>query len=136
MEKVCLYDWVSRCQCVKAKPKKYLPVSTLNDNADQASDLKCNSEHENVAKSQCTLLKLLPQHPFAMTHASRWLAPQKAQVPNFIGAAIPWCDQGDHEYYCSTMLTLFKPWRTGLNLKTDDETWNDAFTSHEFSDLF
>jgi hypothetical protein len=32
------------------------------------------------------------------------------------------------------MLTLFKQWRTGLDLKKDEGTWNDAFTSHQFSD--
>ena len=31
------------------------------------------------------------------------------------------------------MLTLFRPWKTGLNLKNDDDTWNDAFMSHKFS---
>ncbi|KAF8573315.1 hypothetical protein K439DRAFT_1302142, partial [Ramaria rubella] len=42
-------------------------------------------------------------------------------------------DKGDHEYYCATMLTLFKPWRTGFDLKNESESWNDAFTSHTFT---
>jgi hypothetical protein len=125
---------VSCCQCVKNKSKKCLPVPNDDDNVDENIDLESDTEHEGVANSRSTLLKFLPQHPFAITHASRWLAAGKAQVPNFIGASIPWCDQGDHEYYCSTMLTLFKPWRTGLDLKNDEATWNDAFISHNFSD--
>jgi hypothetical protein len=55
-------------------------------------------------------------------------------VPNFIGGTLPRCDQGDHEYYCSTMLTLFKPWRTGYDLKSADETWEHAFDNYNFSD--
>ena len=30
------------------------------------------------------------------------------------------------------MLTFFKPWRVGLDLKKKDETWDEAFNSHEF----
>ena len=31
------------------------------------------------------------------------------------------------------MLTLFKPWRTGTDLKTKDASWDEAFTAHTFS---
>ena len=31
------------------------------------------------------------------------------------------------------MLTLFKPWRTGHDLKGADETWEQAFNSYIFS---
>ena len=32
------------------------------------------------------------------------------------------------------MLTLFRPWRSGLDLKNEKDTWDDAFTLHQFSD--
>ena len=32
------------------------------------------------------------------------------------------------------MLTLFKPWRSGKDLKNDNQTWDDAFQSHTFSE--
>ncbi|KAF8867603.1 hypothetical protein BD779DRAFT_1685577 [Infundibulicybe gibba] len=32
------------------------------------------------------------------------------------------------------MLALFKPWRTGAELKEKDETWDAAFTAYEFSE--
>ena len=54
-------------------------------------------------------------------------------VPNFIGGTLPQCDQGNYEYYCSTMLTLFKPWCTGHDLKHVDETWEQAFNKYKFS---
>ena len=56
-------------------------------------------------------------------------------VPNFIGGTLPCCDQGDHEYYCSMMLTLFKPWHTGHDLKSAEETWEQAFNKHIFSPM-
>ena len=31
------------------------------------------------------------------------------------------------------MLTLFKPWRSGKDLKSELESWDQSFTSHEFS---
>src|ERR1700683_334755 len=42
-------------------------------------------------------------------------------------------DQGDREYYCHTMLTLFKPWRTGKDLKYEIQTWDESFLKYEFS---
>jgi hypothetical protein len=80
------------------------------------------------------LLKFLPEHPFSKTHSTRWIAADKARIPNFIGATVPRHDQGDREYYCSSMLTLFKPWRTGLDLKCTDNMWDDAFKKFIFSD--
>ena len=31
------------------------------------------------------------------------------------------------------MLTFVKPWRTGKGLKSEDQSWDDAFTSHMFN---
>src|ERR1700733_8395428 len=31
------------------------------------------------------------------------------------------------------MLTLFKPWRHGKNLKEDDQSWDEAFTNYTFT---
>jgi len=51
----------------------------------------------------------------------------KILIPNFAGGSLPRCDRGDREYYCATMLMLFKPWRHGKNLKDDDQSWDEAF---------
>jgi len=32
-----------------------------------------------------------------------------------------------------TMLTLFKPWRHGKNLKEDEWSWDEAFTNYKFT---
>ena len=31
------------------------------------------------------------------------------------------------------MLTMFKPWRSGNDLKDEVESWDEAFTDHEFT---
>ena len=74
----------------------------------------------------------LHDHPQYNTHEIQCKYLSEFVVPNFIGRTLPCCDQGDHEYYCSTMLTLFKPWCTGHDLKGTDETWEQAFNSYIF----
>ncbi|KAJ2924557.1 hypothetical protein H1R20_g12532, partial [Candolleomyces eurysporus] len=55
-------------------------------------------------------------------------------VPNFLGPSLPRKDKGDREEYCMTMLTLFAPWRTGLDLKASESTWDSAFRHHAFTE--
>ena len=76
----------------------------------------------------------LPDHPQHHTYEVQCKSLSELIVPNFIGGTLPHSDQGDREYYCSIMLTLFKPWRTGCNLKSADETWEHAFDTYSFSD--
>ncbi|KAL6307520.1 hypothetical protein BKA93DRAFT_711940, partial [Sparassis latifolia] len=55
-------------------------------------------------------------------------------VPNFVGGLLPRCDTGDREEYCLTMLSLFKAWRTGLDLKLDANTsWHNTFDEYKFT---
>ncbi len=49
---------------------------------------------------------------------------------------MPRSDQGDREFYCLTMLTLFKPWRVGAELKAELQLWSDAFNEHTFSTYY
>jgi hypothetical protein len=77
----------------------------------------------------------MKEHPLHETHAMRFVADNILRIPNFVGASLPRCDQGDREYYCCSMLTIFKPWRSGLDLKrTQTVTWDEEFANHVFSD--
>ncbi|TFK58587.1 hypothetical protein BDN72DRAFT_873158 [Pluteus cervinus] len=76
----------------------------------------------------------IKEHPFCKSQMIRLLPVKKHTIPNFIGATLPRKDQGSREYYCKTMLTLFKPWRTGKHLKAVNDTWDDAFETHKFTD--
>ena len=64
----------------------------------------------------------LQNHPLYETHQIS-INKSKNLIPNFAGGSLPRCDSGDREYYCATMLTLFKPWKHGKDLKGDDKTW-------------
>ncbi|KAF8573326.1 hypothetical protein K439DRAFT_1375753 [Ramaria rubella] len=79
-------------------------------------------------------MRFIDGHPQQDSHRIKFLPNNKGLVPNFVGGTLPRSDKGDHEYYCATMLTLFKPWCTGFDLKKDSETWTEAFTSHTFTD--
>ncbi|KAJ7843726.1 hypothetical protein B0H13DRAFT_2410209, partial [Mycena leptocephala] len=54
-------------------------------------------------------------------------------IPNFMGGAVPRADKGDREYYCLTMMTLFKPWRTPEDLKDTESNWDQIFLEHTFT---
>jgi hypothetical protein len=75
----------------------------------------------------------LKGHPLYKTHKSTFDDKKSKVVPNFVGGSLPRCDRGDREYYCATMLTLFKPWRIGLDLKAENYSWDETFTSHNFT---
>jgi hypothetical protein len=125
------------------------------DNNNDISEAACNgSDHEltddeeEVSENHATNISLeddipdnLPKnmhrfqkkHPLYETHAT-FLKPVKTtSVVNFIGPILPRCDQGDRELYCLSMLALFKPWRTGLQLKMGTKSWDETFNEHEFT---
>ena len=84
-------------------------------------------------KNESTFLQFLPGHSQRNTHRVKCI-PSRSNtfILNFIGGTLPRRDQGDFEYYCCTMLTLFKPWRNGKDLKNINQTWAEAFASYEF----
>src|SRR6202451_2226064 len=58
-------------------------------------------------------------HGTRTCHAQQWPTPPS--------------DRGDREYYCATMLILFKPSRHGKSLKEVDRSWDEAFTNYKFT---
>ncbi|KAI0788941.1 hypothetical protein BC629DRAFT_1272806, partial [Irpex lacteus] len=75
----------------------------------------------------------LPQHPQYEKYKVKLVKEQFAKVPDFIGGNLPRYDKGNIEDYSMTMLTLFKPWRTGLELKEPFDSWSDTFNNHNFT---
>ncbi len=69
-------------------------------------------------------------HPLKDTHYLVVDSIDEYVVPNLVGETLPRKDKGDKEDYCATMLTLFRPWRSGLDLKQQGESWEDAFQKH------
>ena len=84
-----------------------------------------------VKWSKCNIF--LQEHPMFQSHGVHQLSLAYDYVPNFIGPTLPCADKGDHESYCTTMLTFSKAWHSGHNLKSNDQSWHDAFTTHQFN---
>ena len=99
---------------------------------DMNDELNMDNNDE-FYEDESRFYSFLPDHPQHHTYEVQCKSLSDLVVPNFIGGTLPRCDQGDREYYCSTMLTLFKPWRTGYDLKNADETWEYAFNNYNFS---
>ncbi|KAL1711809.1 hypothetical protein EV715DRAFT_159196, partial [Schizophyllum commune] len=115
------------------------PVSV--DTLDELSRIpRVTPLMDGEQKSPMSVNRQPPYQSFLETHPQHvshhvWCDPSKRDyiVPNFVGGAIPRRDQGDREYYCATMLTLFKPWRRGRDLRSDTGNWDSAFRDHRFS---
>ncbi|KAF8224634.1 hypothetical protein L208DRAFT_1310092 [Tricholoma matsutake] len=130
---MCLYDWISTCQQEKL-PSRIKQKSSAEPVAGDV-DEQCNSLLEDIEScidnnttTQMPKKKLLPflsEHPLAETHGVCYL--KMARIPNLIGNTIPCHYQRDCEHYCSTMLTLFKPWRSGLDLMHASDSWDESF---------
>jgi hypothetical protein len=78
--------------------------------------------------------RFLVNHPKYLTHGVYRVEDKFRSVLTYLGPVLPRKDNGDIEFYCRTMLTLFCPWRDGLNLRTDTQTWKEAFDAYPFSE--
>ncbi|KAG5221681.1 ATP-dependent DNA helicase [Salix suchowensis] len=145
LDTMCLYDWVTRCKRVKPTASKKKNSNNSTDCDDYVSSEDDLDEEPDDTDNFLVTSKRLKQvlldyqadHPLASTHKCSLLLPTnkraKFMVPNFMGIP-PRRDQGDREYYCSAMLALFVPWRSGKELKSSEETWDEAFLKHTFSE--
>src|ERR1700678_3121888 len=161
LEHISLYEWIRCYKREKIHQRKkrrgrdedkgpgaaasdIVPEDNVASNGDELdssfqsiqveSDTEINgpAESGNKSKNQYRFTK---NHPLHETHVTRFISDNMLRVPNFVGASLPRCDQGDKEYYCCSMLTIFKPWRSGLDLKRSQTvSWDEEFISHNFSD--
>ncbi|KAF9470391.1 hypothetical protein BDN70DRAFT_821443, partial [Pholiota conissans] len=120
-----LYQWIQTHHKKRRSKKAIEEFKTSVDNPDALSGRPTNG-----TKYQA----FLPDHPLYSTHevfCKEELL--HTMVPNFVGGPLPRPDMGDREKYCMTMLTLFRPWRTGQELKRVDQSWDEAFIEYQFS---
>ena len=104
------------------------------NSSDCSDDNSGNPEFSFVDSDDGTWHVFTSDHPQYGTHRVKLCREQEACVPDFIGGTLPRKDKGNREDYCMTMLTLFKPWRTGIELKSDVETWDEAFAAYDFTE--
>jgi hypothetical protein len=142
LEHMSLYEWVHRCSRVKLKRPKETTKEVINPDASFCSgDVSFGSVSGTLsdkpashAKHSGSIYCFSSDHPLHDTHGIQLHKLDPKKIPNFIGATLPRKDQGDRNYYCLTMLALFKPWRKGTDLKSNKSTWHEAFERHPFSD--
>jgi len=131
LEKVCLYDYISLYEKVKAGRGKNAAVSH-KASATSGSESEGDDDMEGLtSKFTYASYKLGSVHPQYDNHVVR--RRKNAVIPNFVGATLPRNIDATSEYYCLTMLTLFCPWRTGLDLKVSDISWGECFKGFGFT---
>jgi hypothetical protein len=154
LAEVNLYDWIRCYKREKARKNKKdeLDESTDplgddfgigNPSVDAEPDIDLVSDAEGSGEEEDTStvcrgpntrsMSFKKEHPLSDSHVIRYVKDNLQRVPNFVGANLPRCDRGDREYYCSTMLALFKPWRRGTDLKNSEQQWDIAFQEHNFT---
>ena len=97
----------------------------LNINKHSTSIEVDDSDDELVSENRITY-PFLKDHPLHKTHQAQFNEKKSNVVPNFVGGSLPRCDR-------ATMLALFKPWRAGHDLKSEEDTWDETFNDHEFT---
>jgi hypothetical protein len=120
--------------------------SKLADNRENTfSDGEICVDSNNLSDTETLVEQVIPKtlpknhyhfqnkHPLYETHVAILKPAKSTEAVNFIGCILPRCDQGDREFYCLTMLALFKPWRSGLGLKETKKSWDETFNEHEFT---
>ncbi|KAI3998122.1 hypothetical protein K525DRAFT_146664, partial [Schizophyllum commune Loenen D] len=161
-ENYSLFEWMQCAKKMKRTPnqlKKYLEDSeegpdivddepavdgdaTVPDKLDNLDKIpKAVNLMDGTQRSPMAVNRSPAYQSFIETHPQHtshhvWCDPSKRDyiVPNFVGGALPRNDQGDREYYCATMLTLFCPWRRGRDLKRDGYSWDHAFRDYKFNE--
>ena len=113
-----------------------------DDNEEQDDDTETNipierpdsSTHSSLHDLLNCTTRVRPTFPFITGHIEqgrkllRIVHPRLRRVVVPIGPAIPRRDKPEvRARYCRLMLLLFKPWRTGPDLRETGETWETAF---------
>jgi hypothetical protein len=122
-----LYDWIrlSDIQKCNAKEIKSMLDDSVTDTKDELDDSSAvKDKHSTLAddNEENIYYRFQKGHPLYHSHHVALVSEKDGWVPNFVGGAIPRSDRGDKEYYCSVMLALFKPWRSGNDLKSEQQT--------------
>lgn len=133
-----LYDFLRRTDVRKLRGNQVFATSPVNDDNhtdDSESDRSCEEGPVSHPVTAPSARRFQRNHPLFKTHGVYVKPEATAYVLNFVGRALPRPDKGDREEYCLTMLVFFHPrgWRTGLDLKSPEQSWADAFAATTFS---
>jgi hypothetical protein len=136
-EGMSLYTWMTCAEKVKKQKERKGAKPQINSEVNEEIPVPPEgSEDTNQRQglgSDADELSFLQKHPQVKTHTVHILEPLQHKIPNFAGGTLPRADRGNREEYCMTMLTLFKPWRTGLDLKRTNDSWDTTFGAYAFT---
>ena len=106
-----------------------------DDEKDELDVISAGDDNDTIQRERRSLqyYYFLDNHPQRESHYVTSNPKCLNKVPNFLGGSLPRCDRGDREYYCATMLAMFKPWRKREDLKNDNHSWDETFTNHKFT---
>ena len=131
-EDMCLYDW-ARLSRVRRKMSMAEEADLQAEDDSSVDPADVSDESDCDGNTNVTLRSFLPGHPLSKIRGVHCVQNDPLLVACFMGGSLPRKNIGDRDFYCATMLTLFKPWRTGLSLKLPDVSWNTAFGDFAFS---
>ncbi|KAF9025587.1 hypothetical protein BDZ89DRAFT_926527, partial [Hymenopellis radicata] len=164
LKHLCVWDWVRLCKVKKetsTEPEKiiipeddnYMEVdeiiseypeisSQIDDTilsgqtAVEVNDFPIHINFENNEEEDSDVGKhyFADGHELKNTHYVICCSEDRSLIPNITGGALPRKDQENRDYYCCTMLSIFKPWTSPSDLKTVEQTWSQAFNAHIFTD--
>ncbi|KIM40840.1 hypothetical protein M413DRAFT_72508, partial [Hebeloma cylindrosporum] len=111
-EDYTLYKWIQRHQIKKRSPKQIKLFAERLQSGERSPQGRASKFYA-----------FLPEHPLFLTHEAACDEDRsETAAPNFLGGPLPRADEGDREFYCATMLAIYKPWRSAAQLKTPDQT--------------
>ena len=105
---------------------------SAEDSGDDLDLFDHDDSSNESNKNSASKYDFLAEHPQHQTHIVKLMPEADGFVPTFVNP-IPRSDKGDREYYCATMMTLFKPWREPTDLKSESDSWDISFDKHIFS---
>ncbi|EUC56046.1 ATP-dependent DNA helicase PIF1, putative [Rhizoctonia solani AG-3 Rhs1AP] len=98
--------------------------------SSETSDHTQDSSHDHQSRPgrpRHTRISYLASHPRHASHHRILRAPNHNTLPNFVGPKLPHkADSDQCTLHAVSMLTLLKPWRSLLDLKSESQTWEDA----------
>ncbi|PPQ81451.1 hypothetical protein CVT26_007746 [Gymnopilus dilepis] len=148
-DNICLWNWVQCYTVRKRTPKDIASLKYLLKYVDANSEVELGADEEAIVPDKIRSLtadqkrqklaefkskSFTSMHPLFLTHNVTF-DPElmNVNIPNILGGGMPRSDTGDREFYCSSMLALFKPWRTGQDLIASASTWEEAYDQHHFT---
>ncbi|TFK59091.1 hypothetical protein BDN72DRAFT_744058, partial [Pluteus cervinus] len=134
LEDMSLFDYVGCCKRESTARRAsgvldYIECDSLNKFDSKPASNTFSRKWNNVPSG---LYPCLTEHPLSNKSVIELLKNKNRKVPNFIGGSLPRNNEADKSQYHLTMLVLFRPWRTGWQLKLDAESWSDSFDNYTF----